>query len=932
MTTGSTIARFTITLSKSVAEPVQVAWNTKDGTAKAGIDYAGASGTAVFSPGETNKDVDVLVYGRAVGTEDRNFFLEMTPPPNAILGESIGECIIYLDTAGNTAVIQVIVPTGQQGAKGDSAYQSWLNLGNTGTEQDFIDSLSPPVEEIAAEVAPILDIGSSLLTAEGTETLSKPDTMTGKRLARRVAYVGAAKVATVVLADGDNLITHADLSGDAVDFNSISLYPRILRGTVVISPEWSVEPGDKLLIKSAVAGDVLHICQYDVISERAVKNVVEPLVAPVGSQAFEALRRSYAEAGYNVVGTFREGFTIVNANDVGIDDTTGKGYTGPAGVVAAGTNPASGGFVDRSGALLLSRLASDSGADLVFLKPSGVSAAVKRALSEVVYDEIVNVNWFGAVGDWNAATQTGADDNNAFQAALDYYATLGTKREGGKRAIEVPAGCFRISAVTARAAMGFGIDFKGAGKNATSIYADPSNPNPAITSEIEFVNFKSMSLFGALSVTSNSSLWKGCFYKGKLASNLADIDVRFSDCIVGYATDFVQAYGRGVIFDAGTTAVRCINLLNIVCDPSTVFTGAENDTLYTGMRHYSFLGMRADVVSKLVKITGTAAHKDHIHGIQFVGCDLAACDRLIDGDDATIRGALLSGNESLDSFAGGVVTVKSAVRCTDQGNHWFNLHGDAVAPSSPAHCIQWLWKTTGAIAGLSVTGTQAKGLSYGVVSAGAASSDVKIVNNNFTQFCTFNDGNTNHWVFNSPANCAGLVIGGNTFGSSSIAGTYQLFDATVQTSPRTRTFANLAPWSWADMRLRYTPKLLINGVQSATAPTSAFGRFWMDDQYVNVEFMLGINPVEVTGNLSISLPPVTAIADSVAVTDSYGGNGMLSRVTGFSAAGSVAAPIQVNPATQEAELWRESGMVRGRITAADKSGLISIFGFFKYRY
>lgn len=302
MTTGSTIARFTITLSKSVAEPVQVAWSTKDGTAKAGIDYAAASGTAVFSPGETNKDVDVLVYGRAVGTEDRNFFLEMTPPPNAILGESIGECIIYLDTAGNTAVIQVIVPTGPQGAKGDSAYQSWLNLGNTGTEQDFIDSLSPPVEEIAAEVAPILDISSSPLTAEGTETLSKPDTMTGKRLARRVAYVGAAKVATVVLADGDNLITHAALSGDAVDFNSISLYPRILRGTVVISPEWSVEPGDKILIKSAVAGDVLHVCQYDVTSERAVKNVVEPLVSAALAPVVTLRGELAAPNGVDLVG------------------------------------------------------------------------------------------------------------------------------------------------------------------------------------------------------------------------------------------------------------------------------------------------------------------------------------------------------------------------------------------------------------------------------------------------------------------------------------------------------------------------------------------------------------------------------------------------------------------------------------------------------
>lgn len=65
-------------------------------------------------------------------------------------------------------------------------------------------------------------------------------------------------------------------------------------------------------------------------------------------QVREALRRSYAEAGYNVVGTFQAGFTIVNANDVGIDLATGKGFTGPVGTVAAGTDPASGGFVDMS--------------------------------------------------------------------------------------------------------------------------------------------------------------------------------------------------------------------------------------------------------------------------------------------------------------------------------------------------------------------------------------------------------------------------------------------------------------------------------------------------------------------------------------------------------------------------------------------------------
>ena len=70
-------------------------------------------------------------------------------------------------------------------------------------------------------------------------------------------------------------------------------------------------------------------------------------------QLRESLRRSYAEAGYNLVaGSFEAGGTLVNANDVLLQERTGKAFSGPAGPVAAGTDPASGGFVDRSSALL----------------------------------------------------------------------------------------------------------------------------------------------------------------------------------------------------------------------------------------------------------------------------------------------------------------------------------------------------------------------------------------------------------------------------------------------------------------------------------------------------------------------------------------------------------------------------------------------------
>ena len=67
-------------------------------------------------------------------------------------------------------------------------------------------------------------------------------------------------------------------------------------------------------------------------------------------QVREALRRSYADAGYNLVdGSFEAGGTLVNANDALLHEASGKAFSGPAGPVSAGTNPASGGFVDRSG-------------------------------------------------------------------------------------------------------------------------------------------------------------------------------------------------------------------------------------------------------------------------------------------------------------------------------------------------------------------------------------------------------------------------------------------------------------------------------------------------------------------------------------------------------------------------------------------------------
>lgn len=93
-------------------------------------------------------------------------------------------------------------------------------------------------------------------------------------------------------------------------------------------------------------------------------------------QVREALRRSYAEAGYNLVdGSFQVGFTLVNANDVALDEATGKAFSGTAGTYPAGT-PTSG-FIDASEAI------SDRGTIKIFGTGNSVidTAAIRSAFA-----------------------------------------------------------------------------------------------------------------------------------------------------------------------------------------------------------------------------------------------------------------------------------------------------------------------------------------------------------------------------------------------------------------------------------------------------------------------------------------------------------------------------------------------------------------------
>lgn len=94
-------------------------------------------------------------------------------------------------------------------------------------------------------------------------------------------------------------------------------------------------------------------------------------------QVREALLRSYAEAGHTLVdGSFEAGGTLTSSSDVLLQESSGKAYSGAGPfpqTVAAGTNPTSGGFVDRGGSLLRQEINKS----LIFKKSISLSLPFK---------------------------------------------------------------------------------------------------------------------------------------------------------------------------------------------------------------------------------------------------------------------------------------------------------------------------------------------------------------------------------------------------------------------------------------------------------------------------------------------------------------------------------------------------------------------------
>ena len=112
---GVQSANFTVTLSQAVGSTVTVDYATADGSATlADFDYPAASGTVVFSPGQTTRPLTVSVFGDSRFEPDETVLVNLSNPTNAFMTDAQGVATILNDdapgpTVDDTTVNQAIV-------------------------------------------------------------------------------------------------------------------------------------------------------------------------------------------------------------------------------------------------------------------------------------------------------------------------------------------------------------------------------------------------------------------------------------------------------------------------------------------------------------------------------------------------------------------------------------------------------------------------------------------------------------------------------------------------------------------------------------------------------------------------------------------------------------------------------------------------------
>ncbi|HKS27973.1 MAG TPA: Calx-beta domain-containing protein [Pyrinomonadaceae bacterium] len=128
---AATSASFIVALSAPAAQTITVQYNTEDVTASAASDYAAASGTLVFAPGETTKTIAVAIKGDVLVEQDESFFLNLSGATNALVADAQGQGTILNDDTANLVISQLYGGGGNSGSTLKNDFVEIFNRGAT---------------------------------------------------------------------------------------------------------------------------------------------------------------------------------------------------------------------------------------------------------------------------------------------------------------------------------------------------------------------------------------------------------------------------------------------------------------------------------------------------------------------------------------------------------------------------------------------------------------------------------------------------------------------------------------------------------------------------------------------------------------------------------------------------------------------------------
>src|SRR6476620_2543935 len=232
---GTVNATFQVTLSAPTSQQVTVTFSTVNGTALAGTDYVGTTGTVTFNAGETSKTITVVVNGDTINEPDETFFVNLSNPVNATIadGQGLGTIINDDDTSlpsgaindvsigeGNSGTTNAVFTVNLSAASGQMVTVTYSTANGTATAGS---------DYVATSGTLIFNPGEttkSLAVMVNGDTFSEPN---------ETFFVNLTSATSAIIADGQGIGTIVDDDGAPdVRLGNISTRSRVLTGDNVM--------------------------------------------------------------------------------------------------------------------------------------------------------------------------------------------------------------------------------------------------------------------------------------------------------------------------------------------------------------------------------------------------------------------------------------------------------------------------------------------------------------------------------------------------------------------------------------------------------------------------------------------------------------------------------------------------------------------------